>query len=94
MNRLATALRALGPYAAIELLLPGGSLVALSVWGFRNRSMLAAHGAAEICALSGLPEVLQLSIEGTPERRSSGATLDVSSETWVAGNNVSALEDA
>jgi len=41
MNRLATALRALGPYAAIELLLPGGSLVALSVWGFRNRSMLA-----------------------------------------------------
>jgi hypothetical protein len=43
MNRLATALRAIGPYAAIELLLPGGSLVALSVWGYRNRSMLAAR---------------------------------------------------
>jgi hypothetical protein len=41
MKRIATALRAIGPYAAIELLLPGGSLVALSLWGFRNRSMLA-----------------------------------------------------
>jgi hypothetical protein len=41
MNRLATALRTLGPYAAIELLLPGGSLVALSLWGIRNRSLLA-----------------------------------------------------
>jgi hypothetical protein len=41
MNRLATALRAIGPYAAIELLLPGGSLVALSLWGIRNRAMLA-----------------------------------------------------
>lgn len=43
MNRLATALRTLGPYAAIELLLPGGSLVALSLWGIRNRSRLAAR---------------------------------------------------
>jgi hypothetical protein len=41
MKRIATALRTLGPYAAIELLLPGGSLVALSLWGYRNRSMLA-----------------------------------------------------
>jgi hypothetical protein len=41
MKRIATALRTLGPYAAIELLLPGGSLVALSLWGYRNRSQLA-----------------------------------------------------
>ena len=41
MNRIATALRTIGPYAAIELLLPGGSLVALSLWGYRNRSQLA-----------------------------------------------------
>ena len=43
MNRLATALRTFGPYAAIELLLPGGSLVALSLWGIRNRSQIAAR---------------------------------------------------
>lgn len=43
MNRIATALRTIGPYAAIELLLPGGSLVALSLWGYRNRSKLAAR---------------------------------------------------
>ncbi|HEY0340128.1 MAG TPA: hypothetical protein VGC34_04925 [Steroidobacteraceae bacterium] len=41
--RLAGSLRALGPYAAIELLLPGGSLIALSVWAVRNRSSIAAR---------------------------------------------------
>ncbi len=41
--RLAGAARALGPYAAIELLLPGGSLIALSVWVFRHRSRVAAR---------------------------------------------------
>jgi hypothetical protein len=41
--RLANTLRALGPYAAIELLLPGGSLIALSLWAFRHRSQLAAR---------------------------------------------------
>ena len=28
--------RSLGPYLAIELLLPGGSLVALLLWLYRN----------------------------------------------------------
>lgn len=41
--RLASGLRALGPYAAIELLLPGGSLIALTVWAIRHRSQLAAR---------------------------------------------------
>ena len=41
--RLAGGLRALGPYAAIELLLPGGSLIALALWAFRHRSQLAAR---------------------------------------------------
>ena len=30
------ALRALAPYAAIELLLPGGSLIALVLWLYRR----------------------------------------------------------
>jgi hypothetical protein len=41
--RVARSLRALGPYAAIELLLPGGSLIALSLWAFRHRTELAAR---------------------------------------------------
>jgi hypothetical protein len=41
--RLASVLRALGPYAAIELLLPGGSLIALTLWAYRHRSQLAAR---------------------------------------------------
>jgi hypothetical protein len=42
-TRLGSSLRKLGPYAAIELLLPGGSLIALSLWAIRNRSSIAAH---------------------------------------------------
>jgi hypothetical protein len=34
--RLIEAGRSLGPYLAIELLLPGGSLIALLVWLYRT----------------------------------------------------------
>jgi len=37
-NRLAQKVRELGPYAAIALLLPGGSLIALALWSRRNRA--------------------------------------------------------
>jgi hypothetical protein len=37
-----TALRQLAPYAAIELLLPGGSLIALVLWLYR-RHKKAVH---------------------------------------------------
>jgi hypothetical protein len=43
LTRLTGALRAIGPYAAIELLVPGGTLIALSLWAFRNRTALAAR---------------------------------------------------
>jgi hypothetical protein len=59
MNRLAARLRELGPYTALALLLPGGSLIALAAWAFRHRSLstaplgrlalvVAAFGAAMI----------------------------------------------
>ena len=53
-------LRSLGPYLAIELFLPGGSIVALVLWTYRHRTMAhrtagrtaahrtAAHGTAAI----------------------------------------------
>ena len=36
--RLTASLRSLGPYAAIELLLPGGSVIALLIWLYRHRT--------------------------------------------------------
>jgi hypothetical protein len=43
-TRLSVAgLRELGPYTAIALVLPGGSLIALALWSFRNRPLLTAH---------------------------------------------------
>lgn len=43
-TRLSVAgLRDLGPYTAIALVLPGGSLIALALWTFRHRPLVAAH---------------------------------------------------
>jgi hypothetical protein len=39
--RLPALLRGLGPYAAIELLLPGGSVIALLIWLYRHRANAA-----------------------------------------------------
>jgi hypothetical protein len=41
IGRLIVLLRAVGPYAAIELLLPGGTIVALLYWWYRHR--VSAH---------------------------------------------------
>ena len=37
LSRSVAALRAVAPYAAIELLLPGGSLMALGLWLLQRR---------------------------------------------------------
>jgi hypothetical protein len=42
MKRLANTIRELGPYAAIVLVLPGGSLIALAVWIFQRRAVVSA----------------------------------------------------
>jgi hypothetical protein len=52
--RLATLVRSFGPYAAIELLLPGGSLIALSLWIFRHRQELAARMRPALAGLTAL----------------------------------------
>jgi hypothetical protein len=49
-----TALRELGPYAAIALLLPGGTLIAASLWILQRRPWSFAHvrrGLAIVLAL-------------------------------------------
>jgi hypothetical protein len=42
IERVSALLRSLGPYAAIELLLPGGSIIALLIWLYRRRASVAA----------------------------------------------------
>ena len=37
VGRMLSLVRSLGPYAAIELLLPGGSMLALLYWWHRHR---------------------------------------------------------
>ena len=34
----ARSLRGIGPYAAIELIVPGGTLIALALWAYRHRA--------------------------------------------------------
>jgi len=49
-----TALRELGPYAAIALLLPGGTLIVASLWIWQHRPWFFAHarrGLAIVLAL-------------------------------------------
>ena len=38
--RFAGWVRSLGPYAAIELILPGGSIIAVALWTYRHRRAL------------------------------------------------------
>src|SRR5215467_10453929 len=40
---VAKRLRELGPYAAIALVLPGGSLIALAAWSLRHHPRVAVH---------------------------------------------------
>ena len=42
MNRLLNIVRELGPYTALALILPGGSLIALAAWAFRRRTPVIA----------------------------------------------------
>lgn len=45
--RIIAGIRRVGPYLAVELILPGGSLIALTLWLLKNRSSLR-QGLARI----------------------------------------------
>jgi hypothetical protein len=52
--RLRHSIRALMPYAAIVLILPGGGVIPLAVWVWRHRSWLAARARRGLTALVAL----------------------------------------
>jgi hypothetical protein len=43
IGRLSRWVREIGPYAALALLLPGGTLIAGLIWTFKHRSWLATR---------------------------------------------------
>lgn len=62
-GRTVRFIRVLGPYAAIELLLPGGSLIALLLWLYQTRSKKASLGPS---AWKGGPWLRHLSPKVSP----------------------------
>jgi hypothetical protein len=49
--RLARPIRELGSYTAIVLMLPGGSLIAVTLWMLRHRTWLAARTRRGLAAM-------------------------------------------
>ena len=49
--RLPGAIRQLGSYSAIALILPGGSLIALALWMLRHRAWIAARTRRVLAAM-------------------------------------------
>jgi hypothetical protein len=49
--RLVRSIRELGSYSAIVLMLPGGTLIALSLWMLRHRTWLAARARRGLATL-------------------------------------------
>jgi hypothetical protein len=43
LGHLSSSMRELGPYAAVALIVPGGSLIAFSLWVLRHRGWLTAR---------------------------------------------------
>jgi hypothetical protein len=48
IGRLLSGLRELAPYAAVELILPGGSLVALLMWLYRRHKRMTNASGGEL----------------------------------------------
>ena len=70
VDRVLGLLRSLGPYAAIELLLPGGSMVALLYWWYRQRVSRTRDMPRLRCALRRAARLASHSLRGTRARSS------------------------
>ena len=56
----------LGPYLLIEILLPGGTLLALLLFVYRRRQRPGADASPLVAALARLTAVARSSLEGLP----------------------------
>ena len=62
MNRLLNIVRELGPYTALALILPGGSLIALAAWAFRRRTPVIASVGRLFIIVTALAAALMLPV--------------------------------
>ena len=46
-KKMVNAVRSLGPYVALELIVPGGTILSLILWYTRNRRAARALAAAQ-----------------------------------------------
>jgi hypothetical protein len=60
--RVMRSIRSLGPYVAIELILPGGSIIALALWTYRHRR--AARTSAKTVSSAVVPAVRGAQLRG------------------------------
>jgi hypothetical protein len=78
-ERIFGQFRSLGPYLAVELILPGGSIVALLLWTYRNR-FAARRAAARIANASFAwlsSSTAGLLGAGSPKAQSGAVSLNV-----------------
>lgn len=80
MRTKATALRALGPYLLVELLLPGGTLIALLMW-LSQRFLRGGLGSVRQYALA--PKLARPVIMAKPYALRSKLCLCVAHSAWV-----------
>lgn len=62
MNRLLNTVRELGPYAALALILPGGSLIALAAWLWRRRTPAMASVGRGLIVVAAFAAALILPV--------------------------------
>jgi hypothetical protein len=71
--RLRTRLHELGPYVAIALALPGGSVLLASLWVFRHRRWMLAQAQRTLIIVSALGAGVILPSSALPPRLHSAA---------------------
>jgi hypothetical protein len=60
MSRLVSKVHELGPYAAVALVLPGGSLIALAMWALRYRTSFTTSPWRMLLVVTALGAALTL----------------------------------
>jgi hypothetical protein len=58
VTAIAASLRALGPYAAIGLVVPGGSLIALAMWAYTHRAQTTRYLSRVLVSVLALAAAL------------------------------------
>jgi hypothetical protein len=86
LRRLASFMRELGPHAAVALFVPGGSVIAISLWAFQRPAASAHLSGSGVVCLAVIRTVLRAFIVFIPLMLASCASLGLynMSDEWCA----------